>query len=215
MAERYTPAQVDDAIAKLNENGYDIHYAPNQIDGTRTPYNPSGSLPTVNSSGNANGSLDDSSGDDSTAILAILKDLINQNNDNLQKVFDFNSQQAEKAFERQKELLDLSKNAQKELRSSQFSDTVQDLKRAGINPAVYFGHNGSPANSGAVSLSGVNSASVGTPNIDTISTLANAYASILSSIASNKNADSAVLRQVISSLGSVFSLGSHVSHVKG
>ena len=128
-----------------------------------------------------------------------------------QDVKDTNIKEAEKSYLRQRELMKLQYDLEKQMRSSQIQDTIEDLRKAGINPAVYFAQGGNANSSFGISSGSVNSASVNNPNSDTISSLVNAYAGVLASIASNKNADNAVLRSVISAVGSIFSFTKNYS----
>ena len=124
---------------------------------------------------------------------------------------DTNIQEAEKAFDRQKELLDYKYQLEKDFRSTQIQDTIEDLKKAGINPAVYFGFGGSGNSSVGLSSGSVNTASINNPASDTLSSLVNSYASMIASIAQNKNASTAVLRSCISAVGSIFSFNKSLS----
>lgn len=120
---------------------------------------------------------------------------------------DYNKEASRVDYERTRELYQLSADLQRELRKTQFQDTVQDLKKAGINPAVYFANNGSPGFSSAVSGSSVSTGAFTSNNADKVSQLGSAIGSILSAIAANKNADTAVLRSVLSMAGSIFNVG--------
>lgn len=126
----------------------------------------------------------------------------------------YNSEESRVAFERQKELMEFQYELQKKLRSSQMQDTIEDLRKAGINPAVFFSYGGQANSSPGISSGSVNAASIGNPNQDTISSLVSSAASVLAAIATNKNADTAVIRSLISGIGNIFSFGAHgVTHL--
>lgn len=120
---------------------------------------------------------------------------------------EYNKEASKVDYERTRELYQLSADLQRELRKTQFQDTVQDLKKAGINPAVYFANNGSPGFSSSVSGSSVSTGAFSSNSADKVSQLGSAIGSILSAIASNKNADTAVLRSILSMAGSMFNIG--------
>lgn len=123
----------------------------------------------------------------------------------------YNADMQELELKHEKELMQFQYDLNKKLRSSQMQDSIEDLRKAGINPAVYFSYGGTGNQSMGVSSGSMSGAHISNPNADTISSLVNSYASVLMSIASNKNADSAILRSIIGAVGSIFSLGGHFS----
>lgn len=139
--------------------------------------------------------------EDYTSLINDIKDAIsgafNENWTMWNDLKNFNSEQSTIAFERQKQLIDYQAKVSRELRNSAYQDTVNDLVKAGINPAVFFSAGGNAGSLPTFSAGNVSSASVSNPNSDKVSSLANAVGNILSAVASNKNADSAVLRSII------------------
>lgn len=184
-----------------NKVGSDFGLVSGVDDGSSYPY--------ITQGGSSSSLQGDSSQDLSQQLIDLINGMFDtfQNNQQLyQDVKDTNIVEAEKAFERQKQLMDYQYELEKKMRSTQMQDTIEDLKKAGINPSVYFSQGGSSNSSFGITSGSVNSASVNNPSSDTLSSLVNAYSSVLASIASNKNADTAVLRSVIGALGSIFSV---------
>lgn len=119
---------------------------------------------------------------------------------------EYNTKKVERSYEFQKELKQLDYDYARKLRQTQMQDTIDDLKKAGINPSVYFGFGGNANSTQGLTSNSVNTASVQNPYYDTIGSLTQAYASVLGAVAQNKNADSAILRSIIGSLGNIFSV---------
>lgn len=145
-------------------------------------------------------------------ILDLVKNIYDSQMNNYELYQDSKKttiEEAEKSYNRQRELMQLQFDLQKQMRSTQMQDTIEDLRKAGINPAVYFAYGGQPNSSQGISSGSVNAASINNPNSDTLSSLASSVASVLSAVATNKNADSAVFRSIISAIGGIFSFGVH------